>query len=197
VHRLDVGTSGLVLVARTPEAHRALATALARGRIEKRYLALVWGHPRPRAGVYDVPLGPDRRDRRRMKADPAGRPARSRYRTLADARHVSLVELSPETGRTHQLRVHLAHAGHWIVGDDLYGGPRHRAIADPRLRRLLAPAHPFLHAWTLALPETAGSGPRRFTAPLPPDFAAALDGLGLDPGVPWGEGPDAMGAMLT
>jgi 23S rRNA pseudouridine1911/1915/1917 synthase len=191
VHRLDVGTSGLVLLARTPGAHRALSSAFARGQVEKTYLALVWGHPRPRQGVYEGSLGPDRRDRRRMRVDARGRPARSRYRILGDARHVSLVELRPETGRTHQLRVHLAHAGHWIVGDDLYGGPRHRAIGEPRLRRLLAPAHPLLHAWMLALPQGATSGPDRFRAALPPDFTAALDALGLvvpEPGEP-GDAP--------
>ena len=173
-HRLDVGTSGLVVAARTADAHRAVARAFAEGRVEKTYLALVWGHPQPREGSYDWALGPDRRDRRRMKVDTAGRPARTRYRRLADARHASLVELRPETGRTHQLRVHLARAGHWIVGDDLYGGPRHRGVRDPELRRALSPPHPLLHAWRLALPETEVTPALRFEAPLEEDFADVL-----------------------
>ncbi|MBP1602659.1 MAG: RluA family pseudouridine synthase, partial [Acidobacteria bacterium] len=112
VHRLDVGTSGLVMLARDQETHRLLSRELSERRVEKTYLALVWGHPRPRLGRYDWPLAPDRRDRRKMRVDPGGSPAATRYRTVADASHVSLVELSPETGRTHQLRVHLARAGH-------------------------------------------------------------------------------------
>ena len=183
VHRLDVGTSGLLMLARDQDTHRLLSRELSERRIEKVYLALVWGHPRPRAGRYDWPLAPDRRDRRRMKVDPAGSPAATRYRTLADARHVSLVELRPETGRTHQLRVHLAHAGHWIVGDDLYGGPRHRAVSERKLRLILNPSHLLLHAWQLSLPELQGLCSRQFEAPLSREFSAALEGLGISPGM--------------
>ena len=177
VHRLDVGTSGLVMLARDQETHRLLSRELSERRVEKTYLALVWGHPRPRLGRYDWPLAPDRRDRRKMRVDPAGSPAATRYRTVADASHVSLVELSPETGRTHQLRVHLARAGHWIVGDDLYGGPRHRAVRDRNLQLALNPSHLLLHAWRLGLPELAGIQARRFEAPLPKEFQAVLDSL--------------------
>jgi 23S rRNA-/tRNA-specific pseudouridylate synthase len=114
-----------------------------------------------------------------MKVDPSGSPAATQYRTLADASHVSLVELRPETGRTHQLRVHLAHAGHWIVGDDLYGGPRHRAVRDRNLREILNPSHPLLHAWRLGLPDLPGLSARRFEAPPPKEFLAALDRSGI------------------
>ncbi len=179
VHRLDVGTSGLVMLARDPATHRLLSRELSERRVEKAYLALVWGHPRPRTGRYDWPLAPDRRDRRRMKVDAGGSPAATRYRTLVDASHVSLVELHPETGRTHQLRVHLAHAGHWIVGDDLYGGPRHRAVGDRQLRLALNPSHLLLHAWRLILPDLPGLGSHRFEAPLPREFLAALEGVGI------------------
>jgi RluA family pseudouridine synthase len=181
VHRLDVGTSGLLMLARDQDTHRLLSQELSKRRVEKVYLALVWGHPRPRVGRYDGPLAPDHRDRRRMKVDSAGSPAATRYRTLADASHVSLVELSPETGRTHQLRVHLAHAGHWIVGDDLYGGPRHHAVRNRKLRLILNPSHLLLHAWRLGLPDLPGLCSRRFEAPLPREFLAALDGLGISP----------------
>jgi 23S rRNA-/tRNA-specific pseudouridylate synthase len=109
--------------------------------------------------------------------DGAGRAARSDYRVLATAPHVAAVALWPRTGRTHQLRVHLAAAGHPIVGDDLYGGPRHRAVRDAGLRRALAPERALLHAWRLDVP---GLVPARFEAPVPGDFAAALAAAGLE-----------------
>lgn len=179
VHRLDVGTSGVVLLARDADAHRELALAFGRRSIAKTYLALVWGHPAPPSGTLELPLGPDRRDRRRMRVDAEGRTAVTAYRVLAGAPHVALVRLQPATGRTHQLRVHLAHEGHPIVGDDLYGGPRHRGVREPRLRELLAPDHTFLHAWRLHLPATASTPELILTAPLPADFATVLDALGL------------------
>jgi 23S rRNA pseudouridine1911/1915/1917 synthase len=183
VHRLDVGTSGLVLLARDAEAHRALAEAFERRAVAKLYVALVWGRPRPQAGRFESPLGPDRRDRRRMRVAADGRPAATAYRLLARAPHVALLLLAPATGRTHQIRVHLAHAGHPIVGDDLYGGPRHRGVRDVRLRSLLAPAHPFLHAWRLHLPATAATRELVLCAPLPDDFLAVLGALGVPRGV--------------
>lgn len=178
VHRLDIGTSGLVLLARDAETHRELTRALVERRIEKTYLALVWGRPRPATGEYGWPLAPVPRDRRRMQVATAGKPALTTYRVLASVPHVSLVELSPRTGRTHQLRVHLAHAGHPVVGDDFYGGPRHRGIRDPELRRCLAPDHTFLHAWRLALPALGGEPPLFLAAPLPAAFANAVAALG-------------------
>lgn len=173
VHRLDESTSGVVLVALDVDIHRELVTRFAERRAEKRYLALVWGHPRPSAGIWDARLGPDKKDRRRMKTDPEGRPALTEYRVLARAAHVALVELTPRTGRTHQLRVHLAAAGHPIVGDDLYGGPREHGIRTAALRSALAPGRSLLHAFRLAIP---GLEPESFEAPLPADFVAALAG---------------------
>jgi 23S rRNA pseudouridine1911/1915/1917 synthase len=179
VHRLDVGTSGLVLLARSREAHVELAQAFVERRVDKRYLALLWGHPRPREGSWNAPLGPDRRDRRRMLVAEDGSSAESQYRIVATAPHLSLVELHPLTGRTHQLRVHAAHAGHPIVGDDLYGGPRHRGVQDPALRQVLQPGRPLLHAWRLTLPASRGHGELRLEAPLPADFAGAIAALGM------------------
>ena len=181
VHRLDVGTSGLVLLARDAEVHRDLARAFGERHVGKLYLALVWGCPRPRAGRWEWPLGPDRRDRRRMRVDPGGRRSVTDYEVLARASHVALVRLQPATGRTHQLRVHLAHAGHPIVGDDLYGGPRHRGVRNKELRSALAPAHLFLHAWGLHLPATASTPELVLVAPPPNEFAAALEALGIPP----------------
>jgi len=179
VHRLDVGTSGLVLLARDHEAHRELAAAFASRMVEKRYLALVWGHPRPAAGRWEAPLGPDRSDRRRMRVEPTGRPAATAYTTLARAPHVALLRVEPATGRTHQIRVHAAHAGHPIVGDDLYGGSRHRGVPDPGLRAALAPPHTLLHAWRLHLPATVATPELFLEAPPPPVFRAALERLGI------------------
>ena len=179
VHRLDVGTSGLVLLARDHEAHRELAAAFASRMVEKRYLALVWGHPRPPAGTWDGPIGPDRRDRRRMVVDAAGRRATTAYATLARAPHVALLRVEPATGRTHQIRVHAAHAGHPIVGDDLYGGPRHRGVRDASLRAALSPPHTLLHAWRLHLPATRATPELHLEAPLPPVLLATLERLGI------------------
>ncbi|MBP7587115.1 MAG: RNA pseudouridine synthase [Thermoanaerobaculia bacterium] len=176
VHRLDESTSGVVLVALDVDIHRELVGRFAARQAEKRYLALVWGHPKPAAGVWEERLGPDRKDRRRMKVDPEGRPALTEYRTLARAAHVALLELTPRTGRTHQLRVHLAAAGHPIVGDDLYGGPREHGIRSPALRSALAPGRSLLHAFRLTIP---GLEPESFEAPLPADFATALAACGI------------------
>ncbi len=179
VHRLDVATTGLVLLARDQETHRELSVLFSRKLIFKTYLALVWGHPHPSSGRYEWALAPDRHDRRRMKADPLGRPAVTDYQTLATGPHVTLLALRPKTGRTHQLRVHLAHAGHWIVGDDLYGGARHRGVKDWHLRSLLDPLHLLLHAWRLSFPGSPAGFPRELEAPLPADFAAVLGALDI------------------
>jgi RluA family pseudouridine synthase len=177
VHRLDAPTSGLVVVALDAEQHADLARAFGERRVTKIYLAVVWGRPRPRGGRWSGALGPDRDDRRRMKVDAGGRPSATDWWVVAAAPHVSLVALWPRSGRTHQLRVHLAHAGHPIVGDDLYGGPRERGVADRALRRALAADRALLHAWRLELPNLA---PSRFEAPPPRDFAAACAAASLD-----------------
>lgn len=178
VHRLDVGTTGVVLLARDEATHRALAVALTEGSVEKQYLALVWGRPRPAQGVWAWALAPDRRDRRRMRVAPDGRRAVSEYAVIAARRPVGLLRLRPRTGRTHQLRVHAAHAGHPIVGDDLYGGPRHRGVRERDLRAALQPSHPLLHAWRLRFAARAGEV--EVVAPLPSDFTVALQALALD-----------------
>lgn len=177
VHRLDEPTSGLVLVALDADEHRRLSAEFGARRVEKLYLALVWGLPKPWRGSFDSPLGPDRADRRRMRVDPEGRPARSDYLVVAHAPYLSLVALWAATGRTHQLRVHLAAAGHPIVGDDLYGGPRERGVRDARLRERLAAGRALLHAFRLEIPALS---PSRFEAPIPADFLAVARAAGLD-----------------
>lgn len=179
VHRLDVGTSGIVLLARDPEAHAALVKLFSERSVHRVYLALVWGKPRPREGRWDQPLGPDPKDRRRMRVDPGGKPSSSLYFTLSSSPHASLLRLLPQTGRTHQLRVHCAGAGHLIVGDDLYGGARERGIRDAALRKVLSPGRPLLHAVELHLPDSPAGPETKLRAPLPLDFAKVLEFLGL------------------
>lgn len=111
-----------------------------------------------------------------MRVLPGGKTARTSYRVVGRARHVSLVALFPRTGRTHQLRVQLAHVGHPIVGDDLYGGPRERGVRDGHLRRVLESERALLHAWRVELP---GIEPGRFESDLPRDFSERLRELGL------------------
>jgi 23S rRNA pseudouridine1911/1915/1917 synthase len=170
VHRLDRGTSGLLVVARTPEAHADLVAQLAARTVERRYLALVWGVPEPRAGVVDAPIGRSERDPTRMAVSAAGRPARTHYR-VAEAfdRPVAAACLRCrlETGRTHQVRVHLAAIGHPVVGDARYGGDR----------QALPGARPFLHAARLGFRHPATGEAMAFESPLPTDLEDVLGRL--------------------
>jgi 23S rRNA pseudouridine1911/1915/1917 synthase len=176
VHRLDVGTSGTVLVALTVAAHRRLSQLLQGKEIRRTYLGVAWGAWHPPSGRLGSPLGPDPSDRRRMRADPDGKPALTQYRVLGHSPSASLVTFALETGRTHQIRVHSAVAGHPLVGDDLYGVLRAvPAAVPPSFRRTLQAGRLLLHAWTL---QTPGAGTRA-VAPLPPEFLAALKGLEL------------------
>jgi 23S rRNA pseudouridine1911/1915/1917 synthase len=175
VHRLDVGTSGVVLLAKSDAAHRALSRAFQSRAARKTYRALVWGHPAPARGVYEDTLGRDPKDGRKMKVRHDGKAAVTRYETLARLPSVSDLRLFPETGRTHQIRVHLSAHGHPIVGDDLYGGAtRWRGVRDPKRRRALAAvSRPLLHAERIAVPELAID----VAAPLPKDYVDALAAL--------------------
>jgi 23S rRNA pseudouridine1911/1915/1917 synthase len=172
VHRLDVGTTGCVLLARGSEAHRLASLAFQERRVAKSYRALAWGHPVPAAGSYLDPLGKDRADARKMKVDPAGKEAVTAYRTLRRYRSLADLELTPATGRTHQIRVHLAAHGHPIAGDDLYGGAtRWRGVREPAVRAALAGlATPLLHAERLAVAEAGVEA----VAPLPPAYTRLL-----------------------
>lgn len=171
VHRLDKGTSGLLVVARSRRAYASLVEQLRRREAERHYLALVWGIPEAAAGIVDAPIGRGDTDRTRMAVSGSGREARTRYEvrrtwTTAGA-GVALVECRLETGRTHQIRVHLAAIGHPVVGDARYRGAR-PAIAATR---------PFLHAHRLAFRHPAGDARVGWESPLPPELSAIVDGL--------------------
>ncbi|HEX2273815.1 MAG TPA: RluA family pseudouridine synthase [Acidimicrobiales bacterium] len=163
VHRLDAGTSGLLVAARSPLAYSSLVAQLAARTVERRYLALVWGWLEAPAGVVDAPVGRAARDRTQMAVSAGGREARTQYRVAGrydDPVPVSLLECWLETGRTHQIRVHLAAIGHPLVGDSRYGGARPS----------LPVGRPFLHAFELGFDHPATGARQRYTSPLPPDL---------------------------
>lgn len=167
VHRLDKGTSGLLVVARTQDAYESLVAQLSARAVDRRYSALVWGHPHPPTGLVDAPIGRSRRDPTRMAVSAEGREARTGYEVrewFTQPIEVALLECKLETGRTHQIRVHLAAIGHSIVGDPRYRGAKARF---PMTR-------PFLHAHRLAFDHPATGELVTFDAPLPPDLEAAL-----------------------
>jgi 23S rRNA pseudouridine1911/1915/1917 synthase len=167
VHRLDKGTSGLLLVARSPRAYDALVAMLSARAVDRHYRALVWGIPESPTGLVDAPVGRSSRDRTRMAVTVAGRDARTRYEVVRSYHEpVEVTELACklETGRTHQIRVHLRSIGHPVVGDARYGGDR----------QSLPVARPFLHAGRLGLDHPVTGEPLTFTSPLPGDLAAVL-----------------------
>ncbi|HVD15593.1 MAG TPA: RluA family pseudouridine synthase [Actinomycetota bacterium] len=170
VHRLDRDTSGLLVVAKDDATHLALVRELAAHRIERRYLALAQGHLAAEAGRVDAPIGRHPRDRKRMAVVAGGRRAVTHWRVRERLPAADLVEASLETGRTHQIRVHLAHLRHPVAGDLTYG-------ADPRLAARLGLDRPFLHAWRLALDHPADGRRIELTEPLPDDLEAALGRL--------------------
>ncbi len=176
IHRLDRDTSGVILTARTKPAATFLGKAMMSRRVKKTYLAVVApGAPSPREGTIEAPLRRVEQGReaymRVADADhPDAESAFTRYRTLAANETAALVELSPRTGRMHQLRVHLAAIGRPIAGDARYGGAL--ALGGAPVPRLM------LHAAALAFPHPAG-GERKVTAPLPRDMVSVLEGLGL------------------
>jgi len=167
VHRLDKDTSGLIIVAKNDAAHVSLARQLKERRVEKTYLALVEGRMKPAQGVIEAPLGRHPVQRKKQAVVARGREARTRYRTLREVDGRSLLEVRPETGRTHQIRVHLASIGHAVAGDALYG----RAGAPPGLRRQ------FLHAQRLAFAHPRTGERLELEAPLAEDLQAVLDAL--------------------
>lgn len=164
VHRLDRGTSGVIVIARTPEAKRWLQKQFATRNVKKAYVALVHGHPKEPTATIQLPIERNPKKPQTFRVGSNGKPAETRYETLQSFKDYTLVKLWPHTGRTHQLRVHLRYLGCPIVGDELYGAPH------PQLPRM------FLHAESLEL--TLPSRERKvFMAPLPPDLQQFLKAL--------------------
>jgi 23S rRNA pseudouridine1911/1915/1917 synthase len=184
VHRLDKDTSGLMVVARSARAYLALVEALGEHRVKRTYGALVWGTPRPAEATVTTRLGRDPRHRQRMAVlTRGGREAITHYRVVEAFEIASRLEIVLETGRTHQIRVHLAHRGHPVVGDPVYGGrvkkllsaaPRQRSLATAVLQDLRRQA---LHASNLELTHPVTGKPLRFSSPWPGDMTQALDRL--------------------
>lgn len=170
VHRLDKDTSGVLLVAKNDRAFCALQEQFRAREVRKVYLALVHGHPRAPAGRIEAPIGRDPRSRQRMAVMSGGRPAVTRYRVLRPVGAYTLVLAQPVTGRTHQVRVHLAFLGHPVAGDPLYG-PRRASFPFPRQ---------FLHAWRLGFRHPSTGEWLEVRAPLPADLKAVLQALAAE-----------------
>jgi 23S rRNA pseudouridine1911/1915/1917 synthase len=164
VHRLDKDTSGLIIAAKTDRAHGSFTRQLAERRIKKSYLALVEGRLDPPEALIDAPIGRDPNNRKRqMLRGVGGREAQTSYRVRDHFRGYTYLEASPITGRTHQIRVHLASLGHPIVGDEVYGRPSTLVSRQ------------FLHAWRLAFLHPVDASHLSFEAPLPEDLYSALN----------------------
>jgi 23S rRNA pseudouridine1911/1915/1917 synthase len=170
VHRLDKGTSGLLAVARSADAYRSLVTQLATRSMERRYLALVAGLVADDRGEVEAPIGRSARTPTKMAITARGRPARTAYRVVErrgddSTSPTTLLELALQSGRTHQVRVHMAAIGHPVVGDARYGTPDRR----------LGPGRFFLHAARLAFDHPRTGERTEFTSPLPEDLRGYLD----------------------
>ena len=157
VHRLDKETSGCLVVAKTDSAHQSLSRQFADRLVKKSYLALIEGIPRMPHGKIEAAIGRHAVHRQKMAVSERGRESVTQYRVIASFEGKTLMECQPRTGRTHQIRVHLKHLGHPIVGDPLYG-------------RRGGHARHFLHAWTISFTHPETGKAMQFCAPLPPDF---------------------------
>jgi 23S rRNA pseudouridine1911/1915/1917 synthase len=189
VHRLDKDTSGLMVVAKNDEAHRVLADELRHRRVRRRYLTACWGHLPEERVTVDAPLGRSPTDRKRMAVVPDGRRAVTHFRRLERWPAAELLQAQLETGRTHQIRVHLLSLGHPVVGDDTYGRGRERGFSGPARAWALELAkrvpRQFLHAAELRFRHPRTGEEMTFRSPLPEDLAAvaawARESAGLPP----------------
>jgi 23S rRNA pseudouridine1911/1915/1917 synthase len=177
VHRLDKDTSGLLVVAKTALAHESLVRQFQARQVDKTYVALVWGRFHVKAGEIEKDIGRHPSERRKMSVHARrGKTAATRWRVLKEfAPPLTLVELQPKTGRTHQIRVHLASLGHPVVGDASYGGGATRLEAEPKLRGLKPlVARQLLHARALGFTHPRSGDAVAFETSLPEDFQKVL-----------------------
>ena len=182
VHRLDKDTSGVLVAAKTNHAHRSLSAQFEAHTTTRHYLAIVCGVPKPEAGTINAQIARSHRDRRKMTVVKTnGRHAVTHYRTLEVYDRFSLLQLTLETGRLHQIRVHLSHVGYTVAGDTVYGGGQQRALSDAlsatvqqALKQLKRQA---LHAHTLAFDHPETSERLEFSAPMPDDMQRLVDAL--------------------
>ncbi|MBX7119848.1 MAG: RluA family pseudouridine synthase [Gemmatimonadaceae bacterium] len=184
VHRLDKETSGLLLVAKTDRAHRVLSAELAARRITRRYACLAWGHLDQDRVTVDKPLGRDPNDRTRVAVRPEGRQARTDFERLARFDATDLLRAHLHTGRTHQIRVHLASLGHPVVGDDTYGGGGGRRLVG------LPPRRHFLHAAWLVFSHPVSGVRMDLRSPLPEELKRSLATAAGEPD--WFAHPDPL-----
>jgi 23S rRNA pseudouridine1911/1915/1917 synthase len=174
VHRLDKDTSGLMVVAKNDAAHHALAKQFADRSLSRTYQALVWGEVIPRAGSIDAPIGRSSKDRKKMAVMAKGKTALTHYKVIEDFEFVSLIECKLATGRTHQIRVHLAHIKHPVVGDPAYGGGRRAKKSEDALQKFPRQA---LHAVELQFIHPRTGKLKKFASKLPKDMRKLIKGL--------------------
>ncbi len=182
VHRLDKDTSGLMVVALTEQALVGLATQLAQRSVKRRYKALVWGTPQPPQGSINVPIGRDPSHRERFTVIPSGKEAITHYKVLGPInKYWSLIECRLETGRTHQIRVHMRHIGHPIFGDPVYGGAKLKNIPlklQDKVKEVLTTlGRQALHAYHLSFQHPVTNRQMSFEIPLYSDIQDAIDKL--------------------
>jgi 23S rRNA pseudouridine1911/1915/1917 synthase len=187
VHRLDKETSGLLVVAKTDRSHRLLSAAIAARRVTRRYAVMTWGHLPSDSLTIDKPIARDPRDRKRMAIVNKGRPAKTDLIRLARFDAGELLRAHLHSGRTHQIRVHLASIGHPVMGDDVYGGGGGRRVAG------LPPKRHFLHAAWLAFNHPVTGKPLDFRSPLPADLRHSLAVIAGEHALP--ENVDALTAL--
>jgi 23S rRNA pseudouridine1911/1915/1917 synthase len=183
VHRLDKETSGLLVVAKNDTAHAKLARQFARRTIGREYQAIVWGKVDPPTGLIETDLGRSKSDRKKMAVVKAGKRAVTEYSLITQFDYLALIRLKLHTGRTHQIRVHLAHVNHPVFGDPTYNGrhlvagpgtPAQKAEVQQLLKLMPRQA---LHARTISFVHPSTGQPMSFESPLPPDMLAVLERL--------------------
>ncbi len=191
VHRLDKDTSGLMVVARSQAAHTRLVEAIANHDVEREYRALVVGSM-PAGGTVDLPIGRHPTQRTRMAVNPMGKPSVTHFRVLEHFRGHTLLKVMLETGRTHQIRVHLAHIRHPVFGDPVYGGrPRMPAGATDDLKAVLRGfRRQALHAKRLRLDHPVSGRRMRFDCPIPDDMRQVIAALADDAEIHWSDADD-------